>query len=230
MPLVRLIVAGDARAVTKHLDAQPSLVTAPFKLGATRGNPTDYFFDAIRHYVYEGDTALHMAAAAMQPKIVRDLLKRKADPRAVNRRGASPLHYAVDGGPCSAHWTDGAQASIIEALLDAGADLAAVDKGGVTALHRAVRNRTSPGVAALLSRGASATAPNKSGSRPLHLAVQSTGKSGSGSAGAQAEQRRIIELLLAHGASWKDRDAKGQPVTQLIQSDWIRALVDYLPR
>ena len=67
---------------------------------------------------------------------------------------------------------------------------------------------------------------NKSGSTPLHLAVQNTGKSNSGSEAAKEEQRRIIVLLLGHGASGTDRDAKGKTVAAAASSDWIRQLLD----
>jgi len=72
---------------------------------------------------------------------------------------------------------------------------------------------------------------NKSGSTPLHLAVQNTGKGNSGSAAAKEEQHRIIVLLLEHGASGTDLDAKGKTVTAAASSVWIRQLLDgYEPR
>lgn len=42
--------------------------------------------------MYAGDTALHLAAAAHQPDLVRTLLQMGADVDAANRRGAQPLH------------------------------------------------------------------------------------------------------------------------------------------
>jgi ankyrin repeat protein len=67
---------------------------------------------------------------------------------------------------------------------------------------------------------------NKSGSTPLHLAVQNTGKSHSGSDTAKEEQYRIIMLLLEHGASPHDLDAKGKTVASAALSDWIRELLN----
>ncbi len=67
---------------------------------------------------------------------------------------------------------------------------------------------------------------NKSGSTPLHLAVQNTGKSGSGSSPAKTEQRRIITLLLDHGARPTDVDAIGKTVVAAASSDWIRQLLE----
>ena len=69
---------------------------------------------------------------------------------------------------------------------------------------------------------------NKSGSTPLHLAVQNTGKSNSGSDAAKEEQRRIIALLLEHGASPTDVDANGKTVAAAASSDWIRQLLKAL--
>jgi ankyrin repeat protein len=67
---------------------------------------------------------------------------------------------------------------------------------------------------------------NKSGSTPLHLAVQNTGKGHSGSDAAKEEQRRIISMLLEHGATPDDVDANGKTVTAAASSDWIRQLLD----
>jgi hypothetical protein len=67
---------------------------------------------------------------------------------------------------------------------------------------------------------------NKSGSTPLHLAVQNTGKSNSGSGVAKEEQRRIITLLLEHGASPTDVDANGKSVATSASSDWVRQVLD----
>jgi ankyrin repeat protein len=93
-------------------------------------------------------------------------------------------------------------------------------------LHRAVRNRCSGAVDALITHGADARLRNKSGSTPLHLAVQNTGKSNSGSDAAREEQRRIIALLLEHGASSTDADANGKTVAAAATSEWVRELLD----
>ena len=119
-----------------------------------------------------------------------------------------------------------AQRETISYLIDAGADPDAIDKSGVAPLHRAVRTRSSAAVSALIDRGADPLLMNKSGSTPLHLAVQNTGKSNSGSEPAKEEQHRIIVLLLGHGASGTDLDAKGKTVAAAASSDWIRQLLD----
>jgi ankyrin repeat protein len=70
--------------------------------------------------------------------------------------------------------------------------------------------------------GASPKLMNKSGSTPLHLADQNTGRSDSGSDAAKDEQVQIIAVLLEHGASPTDADAKGKTVAAAASSDWIR--------
>jgi ankyrin repeat protein len=151
--------------------------------------------------MYEGDTALHIAAAAYQIRIAEELIARGADVRARNRRGAEPLHYAVDGGPGLPAWDPSVQTKIIARLIGAGADPNAVDKSGVAPLHRAVRNRCSAAVRALIDGGADPRAPNRNGSTPLLLATQTTGRGGSGSAEAKAQQKEILRLLMEHGAT-----------------------------
>lgn len=160
-----------------------------------------YYLDEINHFVYAGDTALHIAAAAHHPDVVRTLIEIGADVSARNRRGAQPLHYAADGIPGSTAWRPAAQAAVIATLLGAGADPNATDKTGVTPLHRAVRTRCSAAVSALLGGGADATRPNQSGSTPMKLATHTTGRGGSGSTDAKAEQAAIVQLLVQHGAT-----------------------------
>ena len=126
--LLLAIVADDADMATQLLTASPQLATASVAQGATRQNPKDYFFDAIGHYAYAGDPALHVAAAGHRLEIARRLLAAGADVRARNRRGAEPLHYAADGLPGVPFWQPDAQAATVALLITAGADPNAVDK------------------------------------------------------------------------------------------------------
>ncbi len=142
-----------------------------------------------------GDTALHVAAGAYRPAIVRTLTGLGADVCARNRRGAEPLHYAADGRPGSRAWNPTAQAATIASLVEAGADPNATDRSGVTPLHRAVRTRSAAAVRALLDGGADARQPNARGSTPLHLATRASGRSGSGSPESKAQQLEIVRLL-----------------------------------
>jgi ankyrin repeat protein len=192
LALCRAIAAGDDAAVSRALRRTPDLAQARIVAGATRARVKDYFLDDIRHYVYAGDTALHIAAAAGDGKLVRRLLTLGADVSARNRRGATPLHYAADGGPES---PARAQAAIIALLVAAGAAVDAPDASGTTPLQRAVRNRCAAAVRALLAAGADAARDNGRGSTARTLATMTTGKSGSGSPAAKAQQRAIERLL-----------------------------------
>jgi hypothetical protein len=198
---VEVIVSGDSARATKLLDASPHLVSERTARGATRQAAKDNFFVRIQHYIYEGDTALHVAAVAKQTRIVKELIARGADVRAKNRRGAEPLHYAVDGGPGSPVWNPNEQTIIIAELLRAGADSNAFDESGVAPLHRAVRNRCAAAVRALIEGGADPRAPNRNGSTPMLLATLNTGKSGSGSPAAKEQQQQILCILREHGAT-----------------------------
>lgn len=197
MTFMRAVARGDRVRVSALLAAVPELASARFEVGATRQAATEFFLAEIGHYVYAGDTALHIAAAAYEAGVVRELVNAGALTAAANRRGAEPLHYAVDGTPGSSRWNPAAQQETVECLVQLGADPNAVDRNGTTPLHRAVRNRCTTAVRALLDRGADPDAANRNGSTALQLARWTTGRSGSGSAAAQAQQQEIVELLEA---------------------------------
>jgi ankyrin repeat protein len=201
LDLVRAIAAHDADEVGRMLRASPGLASAPVDLGATRQDASTYWLDGIDHYVYAGDTALHIAAAAYDADLARTLLAMGADVDARNRRGAQPLHYAADGHANSGRWRPAAQAEVVAALVAAGADPNATDNSGVAPLHRAVRTRSSPAVRALLEGGADPRLANRSGSTPMKLAILTTGAGGSGSPEAKAQQVEIVALLEQHGAT-----------------------------
>jgi ankyrin repeat protein len=222
LDFVRQVVNGDLDYVAGCLAASPSLATTAAEVGATRQCASIFFFREIAHYLYAGDTALHMAAAAFRRPAAELLVAHGADCRAKNRRGAQPLHYASDAN----HWDPVAQPETIAYLLSVGADPNALDRSGVAPLHRAVRTRSLLAVRALLDGGANPRAPNKAGSTPLHLAVQSTGRGGSGSAHARQQQTGIIALLLERGASPTDKDGRGKQARQAATSDWIRTLLN----
>lgn len=199
--LMDKIVTGDAAAVHRLLGESPELVTARLKEGATRQAAKENRLGGIGHYVYAGDTALHVAAAAYRPDIARTLIAMGSEVHARNRRGAEPLHYAADGMPGSPSWDPAAQAATVACLIDAGADPNAVDKSGVTPLHRAVRTRCTGAVRALLKGGADARRRNKNGSTPMMLATITTGRGGSGSPQSKAERMKIARLLAQHSAT-----------------------------
>ena len=195
MTLIEAIVADDRPTARQLVTASPALVTTSLGTGATRQQSRDFWIPEIGHYVYRGDTPLHVAAAGYRTKLVEDLIRRGAQVDAGNRRGASPLHYATDGAPGSPTWDPRAQRDTIVCLLDAGADPNAADKSGTMPLHRAVRNRCAAAVEALLEGGADRDATNGRGSTPSKLAEWTTGRGGSGSPEAKAQQAEIVERL-----------------------------------
>ena len=206
-PIFEAVLAND-----------PSWITAA---AAAQRMDEDVFVAELPHQLYRGDTPLHLAAAGLRHDAAHALLAVGAPVDAVNRRGATALHYACDPRPLSPTWDPAVQRQIIDLLVSAGATVDHPDRGGVTPLHRAVRARSPAAVAALLAAGADPrAATGKAGSTPLHLAVAPTGASGT--AGAGDYQLEIVRQLLAAGATLADVDRNGTPVADRIQSQALR--------
>jgi hypothetical protein len=193
---VQAVIDGNVGVVSRLLTIHPEFATTRFAVGATRGEAEEFFYEKIAHYCYRGDTALHMAAAAFQTSTARLLVQKGTALDAKNRRGAEPLHYAADAN----WWNPTAQSETITYLLSVGANANARDANGATPLHRAVRTRSAMAVGALLAGGADVHAKNKNGSTPFDLATRNTGRGGSGSPLARAQQQDIQALLLEAGA------------------------------
>ena len=190
---VRAVIEGDIVLTARILADNPEFARCRFAEGATRGSPKDFFIKDIAHYIYRGDTALHLAAAAFQRATAELLVGRGADLRAKNRMGAEPLHYAADTN----HTNPVAQSETIAYLISVGSNPNARDANGVAPLHRAVRTRSAAAVRALLAGGADMQQKNKNGSTALDLVTRNTGRGGSGSAEARAQQKEIIAMLLS---------------------------------
>ena len=217
--LLSAICDDDRPRVKKLLKSHPELATS-------RIDEARLFQSKIFHWIYAGDTALHLAAAGYRVELVRLLLAAGADPNATtNHRQSGPLHYAADGYINGPGWNAQRQVKTIQCLLDAGADINAQDKNGATPLHRAVRTRCAAAVKCLLEAGCDARLKNKSGSTPFHLAVQNTGRGGTGAEAAKAAQRQIIHELLSFGLSSGLKDSKGKSVFDCAQSSWIRKIL-----
>jgi hypothetical protein len=193
--LVDAIVNDDAALFSRLLDESSALATSSFTEGATRQDSSPSFIKEIGHYIYTGDTALHFAAAAYRSKMAESLIEAGAQVRARNRRGCEPLHAAAFGSPGSPRWDPTAQAAIIGYLIGTGADPNAQNMDGATPLHRAVRTRCAEAARVLLANGADPMIRNKNGSTALQLASKTTGRSGSGSPEAKAQQEEILILL-----------------------------------
>jgi hypothetical protein len=130
--LLAAIVADEAKAV-RLVRAMPGIAQA--RVAAER------LVEDVPHQLYVGDTALHLAAAALRPLAVGALIEAGADSNAENRRGATALHYACDARPKAGKtWNPSKQRSVIELLLDAGSDIEHKDKAGAAPLPRARRS------------------------------------------------------------------------------------------
>jgi ankyrin repeat protein len=208
-------------AVLANDPAEIAAIAARTPSAAAQRMEEDFFVPELPHSLYRGDTPLHLAAAGLRYDAARALLAAGTPIDAVNRRGATALHYACDPRPSLQTWDPAAQRRIVELLVSHGAAVDRPDRGGVTALHRAARARSPAAVAALLSAGADPCAATKKvGSTALHLAVAPTGASGT--AGAGELQIEIIRMLLAAGATIADVDGNGVAVVDRIRSQALR--------
>ncbi len=61
---VQAVIAGDTATASLLLAASPALASVCVEEGATRDAAKAHYLDGIEHYLYAGDTALHIAAAA----------------------------------------------------------------------------------------------------------------------------------------------------------------------
>jgi len=217
--LIAAIMDDDVSAVKRLLRADMGLTTRLIE-------KPKLYRSKIFHWIYVGDTALHLAAAGYRVEIVKLLLAAGANPNAAkNMRKSSPLHYAADGFITGPVWNAKRQVATIRCLLQNGADIHLQDMNGATPLHRAVRTRCAAAVKLLLEAGSDPAMRNKPGSTSFHLAVQNTGRGGSGEPVAVAAQREIIEMFLATGVNPRLKDGKGKSVVDCARSAWIRELL-----
>lgn len=107
-------------------------------------------------------TALHMAVQKGSIAIVELLLKKGANPNAVDTLQRTPLHYAVERG----------NMEIINVLISGGANLFAIDCKQRTIMHIAADNGRLNVVLDLIVRHVPLSQGDTDGSTPLHEAVK----------------------------------------------------------
>lgn len=216
--MIAAILKDDASAAKRLLQADAGLATRLIRKSKLHDS-------GIFHWIYIGDTLLHLAAAGYRVEIVRLLLAFGADPNAAkNRRRSSPLHYAADGFITGPAWDEKKQVETIRCLFHGGADIHLQDMNGATPLHRSVRTRCAAAVRFLLRAGSNPTSRNKSGSTPFHLAVQNTGRGGTGAPAAVRAQREIIQEFFSLGVDWNLKNGRGKRVADSVQSTWVKEL------
>jgi len=128
----------------------------------------------------DGMTALHWAAYRDDLETAKALVDAKADAKAANRYGVTPLSLACQNG----------SAAIVELLLAQGADPNTTLRGGEAALMTAARTGQVGPVKALLARGAVVDAKERRGQTALMWAA----------ADGHAE---VVELLVQAGADFR---------------------------
>src|SRR5262245_3536687 len=125
--LLAAILDDDRASAKKLLKSDRGLATQ-------RTAKAKLYDKKIFHWMYVGDTALHLAAAGYRVAIARDLLAAGADVNATaNHRRSAPLHYAADGFIDGPAWDARQQVAMIRSLLQAGAELDLQDKNGASA-------------------------------------------------------------------------------------------------
>ena len=106
-------------------------------------------------------TALHVAVACNQDKVLGELLQHGASLSDTVRDGSTCLHFAARRG----------HAEVARILTENGADISSTDQNGYTPLHIAAYRGSTEVARYLLDRGADPTARSNDRCTPLHNAA-----------------------------------------------------------
>ena len=203
--------------VRRLLRTVPDVVRARFE--------QDYLVEAIPHWLYVGDTGLHLAAAALNAPAVELFLKAGADPKSQNRRGRHRCTMPAIPDPCRPEFgTQAAKQTSSTSCYGTRQIWSMLIV--VESLHfteqcaREARRQFK--AFSKLERG-SMSDSGKGGSTALHLAVQSTGAGGT--AGAVAEQLEIISPVVG---TWKLTRQHQTPRARA--STTVRAMIGFEER
>jgi ankyrin repeat protein len=124
----------------------------------------------------DGATLLHRAAGTTdaawrgdaqeaRAEIARNLISRGLDPHATDKKGRTPLHYAVQSG----------QVELARLLLEKGLNPDEQDREGLTPLHLAAQNDCYFSIEFLMTQRANINTPDNCGRTPLdHAKSKST--------------------------------------------------------
>ncbi|CAJ1947980.1 unnamed protein product [Sphenostylis stenocarpa] len=165
----------------------------------------------------EGDTPLHVAAAAGDESIVKLLLQKSGAHKDIrNAQGKIAYDVAVENGHarlfdalCLADKLCVAarkgEARSIQKLLENGADLNGRDQHGWTALHRASLKGRIDAVKVLVEREVEVDAKDEDGYTALHCA-------------AEAGHADVTEFLVKKGADVEARTGRGLSALQIAES------------
>ena len=160
----------------------------------------------------DGSTALLAAAEAEKHSTVSLLLAKGADPNLPGHKGVTPLMAAAFKG----------NGRIFEALLARGADANARDDTGKSAMVYAASRGFDDIVGRLLDAGVDARARYGNDLAALMWAAGHDEGVGAAAVG------RVVDLLLAHGASLDDTDNRGRTALMIAAELGDAAVVDLL--
>lgn len=175
------------------------------RLLAERGPDGDIYSDRVA-------TLLHRVAWGGSAKAVGELLALGADVNAVDSRGGTPLHAAVQSG--ATMYSDvlfGPQMDALRVLLDHGAKVNAGNKWNMTALHGAAQYGHIEAMELLLARGADPNIATNDGSTPLLFLLASHSFD---RGQIDARMRDFILSLIRRGVRVDVRNGEGTTVLQ----------------